>query len=190
MENDSFSGLGLLERPPWSALPLEAMKPEVSVASVAGPCCCWKQCCCPWSVLLTKIMVCLTSRGQMDVCGLGCCLRPGCYLCHLSPCRCPWSARLLEARWTSLVCATPGGYADVCGPCCFCRPFSCTQPELPPRAMKMSLLQAVTEGCIDVYDLRCCWRPCRGQWTVLSPEAMWESMLPLYMTRKLLLQWC
>lgn len=91
----------------------------------------------------------------------------------------------------SVVRATAGGQVDILGLCSMLLlQTSCAQPGLPPRAMKVSLLHAATEGCIDVYDLCCCWRPCPDQWTVLSPEAMWESMVPLYTTRKLLLQWC
>lgn len=73
----------------WSALLLEAMLVSICAApggqdarGIHGICCLSTLLLEAMlvSVLLPEIMlmlmVCLTSRGQMDVCGLGCCLRP------------------------------------------------------------------------------------------------------------------
>ena len=66
VKNDSFYRLGLLERPPWSVLPLEAMLFSVDQAT-AGP---WRACWCPLSMLLPKAE--LMPMGHVDICGLFC----------------------------------------------------------------------------------------------------------------------
>lgn len=111
MENVSFSGMGLLERPLWSVLP-----PETMVIS----------------------LVYLTAGGKMDICGLGCCpmlywylwsmLPPKamsivcgpCY--HQRPCGCPWSVLPLEIMLVSMVCAATKDHVDIHVPCCCWRP--------------------------------------------------------------------
>lgn len=75
----------------WSALLLEAMLVSICAApggqdarGVRGICCLSTLLLEAMLVLVSgllpgvmlMLMVCLTSRGQMDVCGLGCCLRP------------------------------------------------------------------------------------------------------------------
>lgn len=81
MRNGSLSGLDLLEGPPWSVRPPEAMLvwsmllpqamiiPEIHVAS--GPCCC-EEVGSEEGVRVDDIAV----RGYTDISGLHCHLRP------------------------------------------------------------------------------------------------------------------
>lgn len=114
MENSSFSGLGLLERPSKSMLPLETMLVskicatlEKHVGGIPGPCChskpcqCLRSCGCLWTVLppgAMLISVVLLLGARRGVCA---------------------------ATETMLMCLAYATYSkllSIYGPCCHQRP--------------------------------------------------------------------
>jgi hypothetical protein len=150
---DHFSGLDLLERPPWSVLPPgKASLVSAVPAANLGP---------AWSLRFMWMSVVWAAAGShADVWGL--CWGP-CW--NLSVVHVTTEGHLeVHASIASeavLMFMTIEGPTDVCGPCRHPGPCWCEWPVLStaPRTMMLSVVHASVEGCVDICGLYCRWRP-------------------------------
>ena len=92
----------------------------------------------------------------------------------MKSCWCLWSILLLRA----ILGIITKGCVGVHGLCCCLNPYWCPWPVLwPLRAMMVSVVCALAEGCVHVCGLYWHQRPCEYPRSTLSPETVRKSMI-------------